>query len=92
LLARKITFEQIHSNDALREHKDIDSPPIDCVVSYIFYMQIPMCPHSRPAWHFCNNCFVDINIKTIQIEKPNLYIEDYKKNEDPKSTIIIMDL
>jgi hypothetical protein len=55
-------------------------------------MEIPLCPHARPAWHFCPSC-PQANIQQpLQIEAP-FYEERPPSQEDEpaKSTVIVIE-
>lgn len=55
-------------------------------------MDIPLCPHARPAWHHCPSCPQATIQQPLQIEAPYYQEERPRAPEEPaKSTIIVIE-
>jgi len=54
-------------------------------------MDIPLCPHARPAWHHCPSCPQEKIQQPLQIEAPYYEEERPMRQDEPKSTVIVIE-
>ena len=55
-------------------------------------MDIPLCPHARPAWHHCPSCPQENIQQPLQIEAP--FYEDerpVRQDDEPKPWKIVIE-
>jgi hypothetical protein len=55
-------------------------------------MDIPLCPHARPAWHYCPSCPQQINQVPVYIEQqPPEIPESSPTSDEPKPWKIVIE-
>jgi hypothetical protein len=55
-------------------------------------MQIPLCPHARPAWHFCPSCPQEnIQVPAYIEQQPPEIPEPSSPDDEPKPWKIVIE-